>query len=191
MAGPDASSKTYLKSSASSGQPCRRADSAPGSSWTAGRPRTPTQRLRTNEQGMRFCSWFSGQHIPACRCARPSPPSPLPLLGFPGYSRQPKVRPRTVGTKLKKNTMMLGNVEVIFTYNSWGGGWVFLSLASKKDEPCLQKKRIIYLPTLIPPLFTSKIERRGCLWFYVSSKRREARTASVPGQQPRAGCCAL
>lgn len=62
---PSASSlETYLHACALWGQPYRRADSAPGSSWTAGTPHTPTQRLWTKEQDMGQCPYSSVAYVP-------------------------------------------------------------------------------------------------------------------------------
>lgn len=81
---PNASLETYLKFSVLLGRPCRLADSAPGSSWTARRPHTRTRRLWTREQVVRLRGWFSQNTRPSVRVP---PTSQLIFLGHSLFFR--------------------------------------------------------------------------------------------------------
>lgn len=183
MAWAGASLETYLKSSVSLGQPCRQADSAPGSSWTAGRPRTPTPRLWTNRQGMRLCTWLSGTHTLFVRIP---PPFPSCLSGHSNFFRTIQDEPRTLETRPKKNTIMWENVEVIITYSCWEMGFYLLNI-EERWTMFKKEKNSIFAHRIPPIFFLPPKQRRGViLCFNLSSKDgSKTRTVSVPGKQSR------
>lgn len=140
------------------------------SSWTAGRPHTPTPRLWTNRQGMRLCTWLSGMHTLIVCVSHPYHQSWL-SGGIPVSSRQLKMRPRTVRTRLKKNTIMLENVGVTVTYNSWEVGFYLTKIEKRWAMFKKEKNSIFYPQKSLNFFFTSKIERGVTL--FLSSKRRK------------------
>lgn len=81
------------------------------------------------------------EHTSLCPSPPPNPSSSF--WGIPSSSGQLKMRPSTAGTKLKKTTIMLGNVEVILPEIS-PEKWVSILAAAKKGEQCFKKKGIVY-----------------------------------------------
>ena len=86
------------------------------------------------------------------------------------------MRPRTVGTKLKKNTIYVGKRGSGF-YVQLLKMWVSTASASKKDEQCLKKEKNSVFFHVIPldlntgGKYFFYLQRGPC--FYLSSNREE------------------
>jgi hypothetical protein len=98
MVSPNASLETHLESCVLWEQPCRPADSAPGSWWTAERSHTPTPRLWT-ESRHESVAWFL-RGIPVACIPSPFLFSIPFFLGHSHLARQLTISPSTVWTKL-------------------------------------------------------------------------------------------
>lgn len=59
------------------------------------------------------------------------------------------MRPRTVGTKLKQNTIFVRKYGSVF-YVQLLKKWVSIASASKKDEQCLKKEKNNTFSHVIP-----------------------------------------
>lgn len=80
-------------------------------------------------------------------------PPTLPILSFwgiPTSSGQFKMRPRTLKTRPKKNTIMWENVEVIITYSCWEMGFYLLNIEERRTM--FKKEKNSIFAHRIPPI---------------------------------------